>query len=51
MYNAWANDEPLESHDGLWGKATTEVCLAILQSAKENKEIQLAHQVPPPAQR
>lgn len=45
MYRAWANDEPLASHDGRWGKATTEVCLALLQSAREHREISLLHQV------
>src|ERR671933_591713 len=25
LYDAWANDKPLEYHDGLWGRATTEV--------------------------
>jgi phthalate 4,5-cis-dihydrodiol dehydrogenase len=32
-------------HDGRWGEATLEVCLAILQSAAERREIQMAHQV------
>jgi phthalate 4,5-cis-dihydrodiol dehydrogenase len=32
-------------HDGRWGKATVEVALAILQSAREGREIALAHQV------
>jgi phthalate 4,5-cis-dihydrodiol dehydrogenase len=32
--------------DGRWGKATLEVCLAMLQSSKEQREIKLAHQVP-----
>ncbi len=34
------------SHDGCWGKATLEVCLAILQSSNERREIALSHQVP-----
>jgi phthalate 4,5-cis-dihydrodiol dehydrogenase len=41
-------------HSGEWALATTEVCLAILQSAREQKEILLRHQVAParqPAQR
>lgn len=46
MYRAWANGEPLASHDGRWGKATTEVCFALLQSATEHREIMLQHQVP-----
>lgn len=33
-------------HDGAWGKATMEVSLAILQSARERREITLVHQVP-----
>ena len=32
-------------HDGRWGKATVEVALAILQSAREGREIALQHQV------
>jgi phthalate 4,5-cis-dihydrodiol dehydrogenase len=31
--------------DGRWGKATLEVCLAMLQSSNERREIALAHQV------
>jgi phthalate 4,5-cis-dihydrodiol dehydrogenase len=34
--------------DGRWGAATLEVCLAMLESAKERKEIFLSHQVPSP---
>ncbi len=37
-------------HDGRWGKATLEVALAIQQSAKEQREIPLLHQVPVPPQ-
>jgi len=32
-------------HDGRWGKATLEVALAIQQSARERREVTLAHQV------
>jgi phthalate 4,5-cis-dihydrodiol dehydrogenase len=32
-------------HSGAWSMATLEVCLAILQSAQEGREITLAHQV------
>jgi phthalate 4,5-cis-dihydrodiol dehydrogenase len=32
-------------HDGRWGKATVEVMLALLQSARERREIALSHQV------
>jgi len=36
------------SADGLWGKATLEVLLAVLASARERRELFLAHQVPAP---
>jgi len=36
-------------HDGRWGKATVEVALAILRSAREGREIKLEHQVAVPA--
>jgi phthalate 4,5-cis-dihydrodiol dehydrogenase len=43
LYRAVFDDRaPL--HNGEWGLATTETCLAILQSAREGKEIQLHHQ-------
>jgi phthalate 4,5-cis-dihydrodiol dehydrogenase len=32
-------------HDGRWGMATMEVCLAILQSSREGREIALKHQL------
>ncbi len=32
-------------HDGRWGKANVEVTLAVLQSARERREVMLAHQV------
>jgi phthalate 4,5-cis-dihydrodiol dehydrogenase len=35
-------------HDGRWGMATLEVCLAIMESARERKEVLLRHQVPVP---
>jgi phthalate 4,5-cis-dihydrodiol dehydrogenase len=31
-------------HTGQWGQATLEVCLAILASARDGREITLAHQ-------
>jgi phthalate 4,5-cis-dihydrodiol dehydrogenase len=31
-------------HDAAWGVATTEACLAILESAKSGKEVPLKHQ-------
>jgi hypothetical protein len=33
------------SHDGRWGEATLEVCLAIVESGKTGKEILMKHQV------
>ena len=32
-------------HDGAWARATLEVCLAMLQSAREGRDVKLAHQV------
>ncbi len=44
LYNAVVHDKPVQ-HSGPWGMATLEVCLAIMQSARERKEIHLSHQV------
>ena len=41
-----AGQRPL--HDGRWGKATVEVALAILRSAREGREIALGHQLAMP---
>jgi phthalate 4,5-cis-dihydrodiol dehydrogenase len=30
-----------------WGKANLEICLAILSSARENRDVELHHQMPP----
>jgi len=35
-------------HSGEWAMATLEVCLAMLESARANRELRLAHQVPVP---
>jgi phthalate 4,5-cis-dihydrodiol dehydrogenase len=48
LYNAVIGGQPVW-HDGRWGMATLEVCLAIMQSARERREIMLQHQVPVPA--
>jgi predicted dehydrogenase len=45
LYDAINEDRPVR-HDGRWGAATLEVCLAILQSAAERRELQMQHQVP-----
>jgi phthalate 4,5-cis-dihydrodiol dehydrogenase len=47
LYNAVVLEKPIR-HTGPWGMATLEVCLALMQSAKERKEIFLEHQVPAP---
>lgn len=47
LYQAVVNDRPV-FHDGRWGEATLEVCLAILESAKARREIHLSHQVASP---
>ncbi|MCZ6623579.1 MAG: Gfo/Idh/MocA family oxidoreductase [Deltaproteobacteria bacterium] len=45
LYDAVTQDRPVY-HDGRWGMATLEVCLAIMQSARERREISLTHQSP-----
>lgn len=45
LYDAVVNDRP-PFHDGRWGEATLEVCLAILESTAEREEIRMKHQVP-----
>jgi hypothetical protein len=45
LYEAVVNNRPV-SHDGRWGEATLEVCLAIVQSGKDGKEIKMTHQAP-----
>jgi phthalate 4,5-cis-dihydrodiol dehydrogenase len=47
LYDAVVLGKPLW-HDGRWGMATLEVCLAMMESARERKEIMLRHQVPVP---
>jgi len=43
LYEALANGKPIV-HDGRWGMATLEVGSAIVQSARERREILLSHQ-------
>ena len=45
LYQAVVNDRPV-FHDGRWGEATLEVCLAMIQSSAEKREIRLNKQVP-----
>lgn len=47
LYEGVTQDRPVFP-DGRWGKATLEVCLAILQSSREKREVVLSHQVPCP---
>lgn len=39
MYRAWAHDEPLAFSDARWGRATLEVCLGILESSHQRREL------------
>jgi phthalate 4,5-cis-dihydrodiol dehydrogenase len=47
LYDAVVKGRPV-FHGGRWGAATLEVCLAMLESANERKEIFLWRQVPSP---
>ena len=44
LYDAIVHRRP-PLHDGRWAMATLEVCLAILESAHDRREITLRHQV------
>jgi len=44
LYGAVVHGKP-PLHDGAWGMATLEVCLAMLQSAREGGDVALRHQV------
>jgi phthalate 4,5-cis-dihydrodiol dehydrogenase len=44
LYDALVHNRP-PIHSGEWALATVEVCLAMLQSARENREIILEHQI------
>jgi phthalate 4,5-cis-dihydrodiol dehydrogenase len=45
LYDAVVHGRP-PLHSGEWSAATLEVCLAILTSSKEEREVELRHQVP-----
>jgi hypothetical protein len=45
MYDGIVNGKPLY-HDGAWGRATLEVCLAMIESGRTRKEIPMKLQVP-----
>jgi phthalate 4,5-cis-dihydrodiol dehydrogenase len=44
---AAVNEGRVPLHDGEWGLATLEVCIAMLRSARESREVPLARQVRP----
>lgn len=44
LYEAMIEDRPV-IHDGRWGEASLELCLAIRESARQGLEVQLSHQV------
>jgi phthalate 4,5-cis-dihydrodiol dehydrogenase len=44
LYDAIVRKKP-PLHDGAWATATLEVCLAMLQSSREDRDVVLAHQV------
>jgi phthalate 4,5-cis-dihydrodiol dehydrogenase len=46
LHGAVVNGTP-PLHDGAWAMATLEVCLAMLRSSREGRDIALAHQVAP----
>ena len=46
-YDGIVRGEPI-FHDGRWGMATLEVQLALMQSAREQREVLLEHQAPVP---
>jgi phthalate 4,5-cis-dihydrodiol dehydrogenase len=46
LYAAVVHGSP-PPHDGAWAMATLEVCLAILQSSREGRDVTLAHQAAP----
>lgn len=45
LYNGVVHGKPI-FHDGKWGRATLEVCLAIMESGKTRREVEMALQVP-----
>jgi phthalate 4,5-cis-dihydrodiol dehydrogenase len=47
LYDSVIHGRPL-FHDGAWGRATLEVVLALIDSARERREILLSRQVAMP---
>jgi phthalate 4,5-cis-dihydrodiol dehydrogenase len=46
-YHAVVHGRP-PAHDGRWGRATLEVCLAALESSRMRREVTLHNQLPTP---
>ena len=46
LYNAVVHQKPV-LHSGAWARATTEISLAILESAQSNKSVLPSYQVEP----
>lgn len=44
LHQAITQDRPVQ-HDGRWGRATLEVCFAILRSAHEGREVLLSQEI------
>ena len=44
LYDAVVGGQP-PLHDGPWSKATLEICLALLDSARTGRDVELSHQV------
>jgi len=44
LYAAVVDGQP-PRHDGVWSRATMEICLAMLESARTGQEVTLKHQV------
>jgi phthalate 4,5-cis-dihydrodiol dehydrogenase len=47
LYDALSGKRP-PIHDGPWGLANLEVCVAAIKSSENGREIELQHQVPVP---
>jgi len=47
LYDAITDGKRI-THDGRWGMATLEVCVAIMQSGRERREVMLSHQCATP---
>jgi hypothetical protein len=45
LYDSVVLDKPVY-HDGRWGMATLEVCLALFESSRQHRQVELTHQVP-----